>query len=584
MKKSFLPALLLLMFIQAGAAFAQAQSALPEPYQEKLLNGLKVLVWNDPQAGKVTLKMRIHAGAMFDPKDKMGVMKMLAEIIFPDPQTRSYFEEDLEGKLEVTSNYDYIEISATGKADEFVNILDTIRAGIVTTPINQDNFVKVRDAALARAKEEEAKPAVIADRAVARRLLGDFPYGRPMDGTPESIAKADRFDLVTAREKFLDADDATLAITGKIDPHFAVKAVRQMLGNWGKSDGLVPPTFAQPAPADVKPLMVDIPGQANAEIRFAARGLASNDTDKAALIFWAGAFEKKINASLPPECAGGVKVSHSSHILPGLVLIGGSFPAESAGKCYNAIAAVIAKADTDKVKPEDFNDTKNGILSAVKTSNIDRAADLWLNADTFKWGGRVSDQLKMMNAATPADGDKVAVRIFWKSPVASVVAGDAAKIKPQFAAGTIFGMTPEQELAIRKDIVGVLTVWKETQEKRDIEAHLKLYAERLEAFGKGGGKTREDVRAERRKTFEQYDSLAFRLDKIVVSVESDSAVSILFDKSWNFRGKTGTSKGSIQQEMKMVKTDGVWQIVLDKDLQTYFVDNQAKDPAPAAKP
>src|ERR1700733_10066820 len=121
MKRSFLLAILFLCSIALSGA-AQAQQ-VQEPYQEKLLSGLKILVWNDPKADKVTLKLRIHAGAAFDPKDKMGTMKLLSDIIFPDPQTKSYFEEDLEGSLTVVCNYDYIEIDATGKADEFINIL-----------------------------------------------------------------------------------------------------------------------------------------------------------------------------------------------------------------------------------------------------------------------------------------------------------------------------------------------------------------------------------------------------------------------------------------------------------------------------
>jgi predicted Zn-dependent peptidase len=429
MKKSFLPAILLLIFVPGGRAAAQN---MPEPYQEKLLNGLKVLVWNDPKADKVTLKLRIHAGSAFDPKDKMGVMALLSDILFPDPQTYEYFKDDLEGSLEVSGNYDYIQITATGKADEFINILDTIRVGVVTTPINQENFVKVRDARLAKAREEAAKPGVIADGAAAKRLLSDFPYGRAMNGTPESIAKIDRFDLVTAREKFLDADNATLAVTGKIDPRFAVKAAKQLLGNWQKSDAIIPATFAQPAEADTRTLIVDQPGAESAEVRFAVRGLAVNDKDVPAASFWASAFEKKINAALPSECAPGVKVSNTAHLLPGIFEVSGAFPVEAAGKCFDAVKNIVAKADTDKVKPGDFTEIQKNVLQVMNdmASDLDRVSELWLSADTFKWG-KVSDRIKQMNAALPADGDKVAARLFWKSPVVSVIVGDAAKIKPQ---------------------------------------------------------------------------------------------------------------------------------------------------------
>ena len=66
------------------------------PQQDTLLNGLKVLLFPDQNADKVTIKVRIHAGAAFDPKDKMGVMALLGDILFPTEQAKAYFTEDLK--------------------------------------------------------------------------------------------------------------------------------------------------------------------------------------------------------------------------------------------------------------------------------------------------------------------------------------------------------------------------------------------------------------------------------------------------------------------------------------------------------
>lgn len=584
MKKRFFPAMFLSISVLCGAMGVVSAQVMPEPQQEKLLNGLKVLVWNDAKSDRVTLKLRIHAGAMFDPKDKMGTMKLLSEIIFPDEQTRIYFQEDLEGKLEVSANYDYIQITASGKADEFINILDNIRVGMVTTPINQENFLKVRDAHLQSVKTELAKPAVRADQAVAKQLLGEFPYGRPAQGSVDSINKLDRFDLVTAREKFLDADNATLAIYGRIDPRYALRAVKQMLGNWQKSDGLVPPTFTQPEAPASKIVIVDTPGEANAEVRFAVRGLASNDKDAPALVFWTQAFEKKLSSQLPADCPGGVKVQHWSHVLPGALMISGSFPAENASKCFNAIKAAVGKADTDKVDPVEFSSTKNNIYGMVanRTTDLDHVTNLWLNADTFKWG-KVADQLKLMNAAMPADGDKVAARLFAKAPLAAVIAGDASKIKTQFAA-TEIALNAEEETAVRKDLTDFLLSWRTALEKRDIEAVMKHYAPRLEMFYADKDKDSSFVRAEREKLFAQYDIVRINLNKIIYVTDSPALVLVELERSWSFVGKEQTFGGSAQQQMKLVKTDGQWQIVSERDLQTYASEIKKIAPKPAATP
>src|SRR4051794_41074422 len=58
------------------------------PRQEKLLNGLKVLMWNDDKADKVSLTVRVHSGSAFDPQGKEGVMKLLAQHLFPNKEAQ----------------------------------------------------------------------------------------------------------------------------------------------------------------------------------------------------------------------------------------------------------------------------------------------------------------------------------------------------------------------------------------------------------------------------------------------------------------------------------------------------------------
>ena len=69
----------LLITLTAASAFSQS----PSPREEKLLNGLKLIMFDAPASDKVTLKVRIHAGSAFDPQGKEGLMKLLAANIFP---------------------------------------------------------------------------------------------------------------------------------------------------------------------------------------------------------------------------------------------------------------------------------------------------------------------------------------------------------------------------------------------------------------------------------------------------------------------------------------------------------------------
>ena len=140
--------------------------------------------------------------------------------------------------------------------------------------ITAENFVKVRTARVESIKELLKNPSYVAEKAAAKRLLGDYPYGRPQEGTLEDLAKIDRFDLVAAKERFLTADNATLTITGNVEFKRALKASKQLFGGWKKADKLVPATFASPNEVDVKPLKIEIDSN---DVYFAMRGIARSD-------------------------------------------------------------------------------------------------------------------------------------------------------------------------------------------------------------------------------------------------------------------------------------------------------------------
>ena len=237
----------LILLTTVGFALAQKPNA---PRQEKLLNNLKLLMWNEPAANKATVKLRIHSGAAFDTLNKEGTMALLADALFPNETASEFFREELGGSLSVESNYDYIQITATGDSNQILAILETLATAVTKPQIDKETTAAIRAARLARIKELERNPAYVADQTVAKRLFGDYPYGKSAEGTPESLAKIDFADLLLAKQRFLTADNATLAVSGNLKPNYVFKVVRQLFGGWEKSDKRVPATFAEPNAPD----------------------------------------------------------------------------------------------------------------------------------------------------------------------------------------------------------------------------------------------------------------------------------------------------------------------------------------------
>jgi len=218
--------LLLLLLAAVWPMTARAQTA-PEPEREMLLNGLRILYWPQPGNPNVLLRLRIHSGAAFDLNDRAGMMALLADALFPDPATQEYMTEELGGRLEVSTTHDAIDILLVGKSSGLERMVDFLRGAVMTAQLGVEDVAKIRIARLKMLSEKPATAAEAADQAIAARLLGTFPYARPATGTTASVAKIERADLLLARERFLNADNATLAVLGGVEKSRMMRALRQ---------------------------------------------------------------------------------------------------------------------------------------------------------------------------------------------------------------------------------------------------------------------------------------------------------------------------------------------------------------------
>ncbi|HSS19479.1 MAG TPA: insulinase family protein [Pyrinomonadaceae bacterium] len=403
-----------------------------EPQRERLLNGLRVLIWSRPAESDVLLKLRVHSGAAFDLAGKEGTMTLLGDILFPDPNTREYFVEEMQGRLSVSTDYDSLTITMQGRANQFDRMIEILRTALVTTQITPENVTKMRDARLKVIKETAVLPSVLADRAIATRLFGDFPYGRPSGGSAESLARVERSDLMLARERFLNPNNATLIISGGIQPGRAVRSLRQVLGNWRKSEQVVPSTFRQPLPPDQRTLIVNAPSDQSVEVRLAMRGFARQDQDVPAAALLATIATQRWLKLVPELNRAPVFVRHESFTLPGIFVMGATVDNVLAAKTLASAKEVIQSLASTPVAPEELQLARGLLLSQTNKdlSNSDGAANAWLDGDTYQLPS-VAERVRTLAGLSPADVQRAASRLVQNGAFASVVLGNSAVLKAQ---------------------------------------------------------------------------------------------------------------------------------------------------------
>jgi zinc protease len=420
----FLPLLLL------GVSAPVYGQVSTEPEREQLLNGLRLLIWNRPGDQDVLLKLRIHSGAAFDVTGKGGQMTILGDLLFPEATTREYFTDEMGGRLDVNTNYDSITVTLQGRAQEFERIVEILRTAIVTPQISPENVTRIRDSRIKIVKETSVSPALWADRAIAARLFGDFPYGRPQTGTVETLARVDRADLLLARDRFLNSNNATLVVAGGLPKDRAMRALRQLLGPWRKSEQIVPTTFRQPDSPDVRTLIINAPPDQSAEVRLATRGVSRSDKDFAAAVVLAGIVRKRWETLSPELSRRPVFVRNEPHVLPGIFVMGAAADPLLVGKTLKSANDVLKSLVSSPVPVAELDSAKSEASSQfTKTLETpDGIAEAWLDIDTFGLPS-ISQQIGAFSAVSLADLQRVASSLFDRTRIASVVVGNSQQLK-----------------------------------------------------------------------------------------------------------------------------------------------------------
>ena len=417
--------LVLCLLLLAPSAAAQSN----EPQKEQLLNGLRLLLWEKPGSSELLLKLRINSGAAFDLSGKSGQMALLGDLLFPDKDTVEFFTEEMGGKLEVIVNYDSTTITMIGKSTELEPMVEVLRNALLSTQFAPEIINRIRDARIKTLRDAAIAPTLVADRAIAARLFGDFPYGRLMSGTPEDLARVDRADLMLARERFLNSNNATLAIAGGVTRARALRTLRQLLGPWRKSENIVPTTFRQPQPPDARTLIVNVAGTA-AEVRLAVRGVSRTDPDYFPAKILAKVAEQRWQGLTPELVKQPVFARSESYALPGAFVMGATVNMQTVADSLANARKVMESLFTTAPSTAELERAKTDALAEISglLSKPEAAPDAWLDLITYHLSA-VQDTTALLRAVTAQDVQRVANRIFKDAKVATVIAGDTLPLK-----------------------------------------------------------------------------------------------------------------------------------------------------------
>jgi hypothetical protein len=125
----------------------------------------------------------------------------------------------------------------------------------------------------------------------------------------------------------------------------------------------------------------------------------------------------------------------------------------------------------------------------------------------------------------------------------------------------------------RREVMNALNGWTETMRRGDLDGHMAYYAETLHTYYMQSNYSASRVRTNVAKAFSKYDTFDVKLSNIQIEVDPSGLSAVAtFDKTFVFSGAS-TYSGSGLNRFWLEKIGGRWLITGEKDLKTYYVNN-----------
>jgi len=235
--------------------------SLPPTERMTLKNGLRLTVSKDHSLPFVTFQLIIDGGSRLDPPDKGGLSYLTAKGLLhgTTSHTARQMSQTLDflgASLSSSSSRDYTSVGFKVLKKDLIRGFNLFVDAFTQPVFPEDEFRREIQRTLGAIKSGEEDPGELCEREFTKALFAATPYGHPVVGTEESLARLTRNDLASFHDTFIRPNNAILVIVGDVTLHEIQKDLVPRLEGWINRPA-PQPSFDQGTASDIKVLTKD---------------------------------------------------------------------------------------------------------------------------------------------------------------------------------------------------------------------------------------------------------------------------------------------------------------------------------------
>jgi zinc protease len=399
----------------------------------------------------ISAQLLIKSGGEVDPADLSGAADMTAALLTRGTTTRTATQiaeavEALGGSINSGARWDSSVVGVDVMSSRIGPALE-ILADVVRNPAFKDEEIdRLRRQYLNNLKVSLGQPGAIARLAAARLVYGDAPYGHPLSGTPESLPRIKRDDIVKLHSSIYRPDNAILVIGGDMTAENGFALAQKYLGDWqgmartvtGGSLGLSS-TATIRASSKPRVLVIDMPDAGQAAVLAVREGINRSSPD-----YYRGIVSNAILSGYSGRLNWEIRVKRGLSYGAGSALdmrrSAGSFSASAQTKNESgAEVASLTLAEISKLASGDLPDseltTRKASLNGGFARGLETTGGLVGQVSSLAIYGVNFDQINQfvssVQAVKAADVKNFAATHLNIDSTSLIVVGDAKKFLPE---------------------------------------------------------------------------------------------------------------------------------------------------------
>ena len=421
----------------------------PKAETRTLSNGLRIFVIPDHRQPSVAIRLVLmSAGAIHDPADMPGIASMTADMLTQGTQTRTaqQFAQAIDfvgGRIAAAASDDATYATGTVVSRDLDLGMDLLSDAVLRPAFSPEELERQRQQTLSGLRVEYSDPNYLASAAFARAVYGASPYGMPSDGTPQTVAKITRDDLVKFHDSAYAPNDALLAFAGDVTPERAFALAQKYFGAWEKKDLPAEEPAAPPQTQGLHFIVIDKPDAVQTQIRAGSIGIPRNSPDYIQLLvanrIFGGGFNSRLNTEVRVKkgLTYGATSAFDANRFAGDFVADTFSRTEKTADATKLVVDLIAQMSSGDVQPQELKFAQD-YLAGVYPIQSETAAQVATRILTVAEYGLPEDyndtyQQKILSV-TDEQVKQMAEKYFSGQNLDVVLVGNAAQFLPALKA------------------------------------------------------------------------------------------------------------------------------------------------------